>query len=193
MKNITKIAGAAAVALTLAQSIQATPITGAIGFSGNVTWNAGANAATATQVTAWNNTQVISDSGSFSSIIPIVGATFTGMTWNLNDSASIANFWAVPGYTFMLTSSVIVAQGGNPGTTGFVVVQGVGIVSDGNSADDTTMNWSFTAQDPKTHSSPDYWTFSASTTALVPDGGSTVMLLGMALSGAALLKRKFMA
>jgi hypothetical protein len=194
MKNMTKIAGVAAVALALTQSIQATPITGAIGFGGNVTWDTG-SAATATEVTAWSGTQVLSDSGTFASIVPIAPALFNNaVIWHLNDpSTIIANFWQAGGFTFQLNSSFILTQGGTPGVNGFVVVDGTGIVSDGNPADTTTMNWSFTAQDPKTHVNPDQWTFSASTTAIVPDGASTAMLLGIALSGAALLRRKFMA
>jgi hypothetical protein len=191
MKNMIKIAGVAAVALTLAQAVQAVPVTGAIGFGGNVTWNT-ASAATATQVTSFIGTQVLSDSGSFASFItPIAPAVFTSTTWNLNDLVTINSFWTAGGFTFNLLSSAIVAQGGTPGVNGYVVVNGTGIVS-GNGFTPTTVAWSFTAQDPKSGVNPDQWTFSASANS-VPDGGATVMMLGIALSGAALLKKKLMA
>jgi hypothetical protein len=193
MKNITKIVSAAVAAFALAQSIQAATINGAIGFGGNVTWDT-SSAATATEVTSFIGTQVLSDSGTFASFItPIAPALFTSSTWMLNDpSTSIPNFWQAGGFTFQLNSSSIIIQGGTPGVNGFVVVNGTGSIS-GNGFGPQVMSWSFTAQDPKSGVNPDQWTFSASTNAQVPDGGATVMLLGIALSSLALLKRKFMA
>jgi len=191
MKNMIKIAGVAAVALALTQTIQATSVTGSIGFGGNVTWNS-SSAASATQVTSFIGTQVLSDSGSFASFItPIAPAVFTSSTWSLNDIATINSFWSAGGFTFNLLSSSIIAQGGTPGVNGYVIVNGTGVVS-GNGFTPTTLSWSFTSQDPKSGVNPDQWTFSASANS-VPDGGSTVMLLGIALSGAALLKKKLMA
>lgn len=192
MKNITKIASIAAVAFALAQSTQANSIIGAIGFGGNVTWDT-QSAATATQVIQFLGTQVLSDNGTFASYItPIAPATFTTTTWNLNDpSTSIPNFWQAGGFMFQLNSSWIVSQAGTPGVNGFVVVNGTGTIS-GNGFAQQTMSWSFTAQDPKSGTNPDQWTFSASTNS-VPDGGATVMLLGIALSGIALLKKKLTA
>jgi hypothetical protein len=71
-----------------------------------------------------------------------------------------------------------------------VTVTGSGYVS-GNGYSSTLMSWSFTAQDPYASTDPVAWTFSASGASL-PDGGSTVMLLGIALSGAALLRKKLL-
>jgi hypothetical protein len=191
MKNMTKIACVAGLALALSQTTQAVPVTGAIGFGGNVTWNT-SSAATATQVTSFIGTQVISDTGAFASFItPIAPAVFTSSTWNLNDLVTMNAFWTAGGFTFNLLSSSIIAQGGTPGSTGFVIVNGTGTVT-GNGYTPTTVSWSFTSQDPKSGTNPDQWTFSASANS-VPDGGATVMLLGIALSGAALLKKKLMA
>jgi hypothetical protein len=191
MKNMTKIACVAGVALALTQTIQATSVTGAIGFGGNVTWNT-SSAATATQVTSFIGTQVLSDTGAFASFItPIAPAVFTSSTWNLNDLVTMNSFWTAGGFTFNLLSSSIIAQGGTPGANGYVIVNGTGTVT-GNGYTPTTVSWSFTAQDPKSGTNPDQWTFSASANS-VPDGGATVMLLGIALSGAALLKKKLMA
>jgi hypothetical protein len=190
MKKMIQFAGIAALAVTLAQTIQAVPVTGAIGFGGNVTWNT-SSAATATQVTSFIGTQILSDTGSFAAFItPIAPAIFTSSTWNLNNAVTINSFWTAGGFTFNLLSSAIVHQGGTPGATGFVVVNGTGIVS-GNSFTPTTVSWSFTAQDPKSGSNPDQWTFSASANS-VPDGGLTVAFLGFSLLGVALLKKKLM-
>jgi len=196
MKNMIKIAGVTAVALALTQSIQAVPIqpNSAIGFSGAVTFNTG-SAATATAVTSWINPIVTLDSGSFSSIALNTSASFNNLAnWNFATGPG-ANFflWSVGGFTFDLAVSSVTAQGGTAGVNGFVVVNGSGTVT-GNGLDvPTTLSWSFTSQDPKITSSPDTWTFSASANSTVPDGGATVMLLGIALSGAALLRRKFIA
>lgn len=186
-----KIAGAAVVALTLTQATYATPITGDIGFTGNAALDT-SSAGTATEVTAWSDTAVSADSGSFAAYItvpPNVAATFNNsVAWKFNDpSTPINNFWQVGGFTFELLSSYIVAQ-----PAGYVDVAGTGTVS-GNGYTPTTMSWSFSVQDPSiAGANGPVWTFSASTSS-IPDGGSTVMLLGLALSGAALLRRKLMA
>jgi len=191
MKNIMKIAGAAVVAVALTQSVQATLVQGNIGFGGTVTYDT-SSAATASAVTSWINPIVSADSGAFTSIAIGTHATFTTMTWDfLTTPPGITSFWTVGGFTFQLLSSSILSHGGTPGVNGFVVVDGTGTVT-GNGYAATTLSWSFTSQDPIAGTDPDQWTFSASANS-VPDGGATVMLLGLALSGAALLKKKLTA
>jgi hypothetical protein len=195
MKNMIKLASAMAALLTVSQVVQATTLSGAIGFTGGVTYDT-SSAGNASQVTTWITPTVNLVSGDFKApapfaIAPGSTAVFTSSVWNFNTVSPINNFWSVGGFTFKLLSSYIVSQGGAPGLTGYVVVSGSGIVS-GNGYSDTLMSWSFTSQDPKAGSNPDSWTFSASSNS-VPDGGATVMLLGLALSGAAFLKRKLTA
>jgi len=72
-----------------------------------------------------------------------------------------------------------------------VIVNGTGTVT-GNGFDATALAWSFTSQDPAVTANPTTFTFSASGNS-VPDGATTATLLGIALSGAALLKRKLTA
>jgi hypothetical protein len=193
MKNILKMAGVVAVALALTSTLQATNITGNIGFVGSVTFDTG-SAGTATEVTSWINPQVSPSvpTGSFASILPGTSAIFTGSTWTFADATTINPFWTVGGFTFELLSSHVVSQGVTTlGQDGFVIVQGTGIVMAAGFTP-TTMSWSLTTQDPKAGTNPDSWSFSASANS-VPDGGATVMLLGMALSGVALLRRKLTA
>lgn len=195
MQTMIKFAGTAAVVFTLTQALQAAPITGAIGIGGSVTYNT-SSAATATQVTSWIAPHVTLDSGSFSVITPGPSAavTFAPGAWNFNTSSPINNFWAVGGFTFELLSSFVVPNNGT-GPNGFVVVDGTGIVS-GNGYTPTEMSWTFTSSDPGV-GHPLTWTFSASVNSTihnsVPDGGSAAMLLGLALSSAALLKKKLAA
>jgi len=198
MNKMIKFASVVAVTVALAQTLQAVPVTGSIGFSGvGVTFNTG-TAATATAVTAWIAPVVSGVSGTFATPSPFAVANGTPVafapgTWNFNTVSTINNFWSVGGFTFNLLSSAILSQGGIPGVNAFVVVSGTGTVS-GNGYTPTTLSWSFTSQDPASGANPTSWSFSASANgASVPDGGATVMLLGIALSGAALLRKKLTA
>ena len=196
MKNtIMNIVGAAAL-LALAQTTQATPITGAIGFTGNANLNTG-SAATATTVVSWSgsttaNPTVASDSGSIATIITPGTQIVFDAPWNFTVSSAISPFWNVlgtPGINFQLSSSSFTRgiQGGNP----YVAISGTGILNAPN-YDATVWSFSVTFQDPASVPDAQTFTFSASQNS-VPDGGTTVMLLGAALSGMALIKRKFMA
>lgn len=198
MKKMIKIAALAVMATVLTQSSQATSIVGSIGFTGTgVTYN-GNGPGASSAVTSWISPYVASDTGAFSTISfppgpssPVTFINNNTTTWLFN-SGAVANFWKVGGFTFNLISSSIISQGGTPGVNGFVVVNGIGTVS-GNSYDPTLLTFNFTSNDPLNGQNPNSWTFSASSTSNVPDGASTAMLLGVALSGVALLKRKLMA
>jgi hypothetical protein len=197
MKNMIKMAGGAAVALALTQTLHATNIMGNIGFTGSVTYDT-SSAGTATEVTGWINPQVSpsTPTGSFFGVVlPGQLVQFTTGDWLFNDATTINPFWMVDGFTFELTSSHIINQvATTPGTDGYVVVDGTGMVS-GNGYASTVMTWSFTSRDPIAGADPDSWSFSASANSVnsVPDGGATVMLLGIALSGVALLRKKLTA
>lgn len=203
MKKMIKFAGVVAVAFALTQTLQAVPIAGNIGFSGAVTLNTG-TAATASQVTTWiAPTMVNLSSGSFAGLNGAI-ALFAPAVWNFGGpfpgsgvGMPINNFWSVGGFSFNLLSSYVLAQGGTPGVNGFVVVNGSGLVSGpvNSGYDPTVLSWNFTCQDPSIPGAAAAWTFSASanSTNNVPDGGATVMLLGIALSGVALLKKKLTA
>jgi hypothetical protein len=184
MKNMFKFVGVAAVVLALSQTLQAVPITGTIGFTGRVSLDT-TSAGTATEVVNWVNPSVNGTSGAFT---VASGSVNFASPWFFNTPATspINTFWTVGGFTFKLLSSWITTQG-----SGGVLVNGTGIVT-GNGYDATTLGWSFTCQDPAVTSNPSTFTFSASA-ASVPDGGATVMLLGIALSGMALLRRKLTA
>ena len=129
MIKTLKFAGAAALALALVQPLQAVPVSGNIGFTGAAILNT-SSAATATGVTTWISPVVNLTSGSFTVIPNTTPVTFTA-PWSFNAGAS--PFWSVSfggqTFTFNLVTSAIQSQGGTPGTTGFVTVQGSGFVS----------------------------------------------------------------
>jgi hypothetical protein len=186
MKNINKtVLTVIAVGLLscglFCQQAQATPITGDVTFGGIVTFDS-TNLSLATQVSAWDLSIVTSDSGSFSSI-PILSNVSMTAPWIFNPSTATIPLWQVGGFTFDLTSSTIVHQ-----DNFFLNVTGVGNIS-GAGFTTTPGSWSFTVSNAngKTHST---FGFQSDTTA-VPDSGATAALLGVALAGVEVLRRKF--
>jgi hypothetical protein len=169
------------------QQAQATSITGDIQFAGETQFETN-SLATAHRVVTWFDvfhnagfSSVTSGTGDFAGIAPGTQATMA-QPWIFNPSTPTPGLWSTGGFTFDLLSSTIVMQ--NAST---LVIEGNGIVS-GNGFDPTAMDWSFTTQSsggrPRT-------TFSFSANGIaVPDGGSTVALLGVALTGIEVLRRK---
>ena len=182
MKNILKVVAVAAVALALTSSVQAVPVTGNIGFSGAVQLNS-SSVQTATEALAWFNTVVNATSGSFTTV-PNGTAVALATPWFFNSGAQ-PNFWITGGFTFNLISSAIYSQDNL-----FLNVVLAGTVT-GNGFDATAFTGTFQVANPSANGLTTFTerlSFNS-----VPDGGTTVMLLGAALSGMALIKRKFMA
>lgn len=195
-----RFAGVAAVLLASTQVPQAVPITGSIGFTGDLTYDT-SSSGSATAVTSWIDPEVLASSGVFAlpsvyAIAPFTPATFTTQVWHFNDpSTPINNFWSVGGFTFELLSSYVASQGGSGGVNAYVDVDGTGLVS-GNGYTPTVMSFNLSSQDPTggtSASGVEEWTFSASgasTISTVMDGGNTLILLGVALTGVGLAARK---
>jgi hypothetical protein len=169
--------GALSCAL-FSQQAQANTITGSITFTGGATLDTG-NANTAHSVTSFQNTVVQSVDGDFDTFInPLDSATFSA-PWVF--SLPKAGLWSVGGFTFNLLSSTV-SQG-----NGFLNVSGTGTIS-GNGFDGTSGIFNFSTQNPGS-GRPPIFSFSAASQG-VPDGGSAVALLGLALTGMEVLRRK---
>jgi len=189
------MAAIAMVALGVGGIAQAVPISGDITFAGGVDLNT-SSAGTATEVLHWTGPGgtglpiIISDDGSFSGIAPGTTAAFAS-PWFFN-SGSVTALFTVGGFTYNLTSSKIVYQGGSPAG---VLVDGIGTIS-GNGLTSETMDWSFSTSDPSALG-VDAAIFSfqvaAGTTGTVPDGGTTAMMLGLGVLGLGLLKKQIFA
>ena len=189
MKNLTKTILAVLATGVLScglfsQQAQAAAISGDIQFAGEVQFDTN-SLATATRVNTWFDvfhnagfTNVTSSTDDFGAILPGTQAAMA-QPWIFNPSTATPGLWSVGGFTFDLLSSTIVTQ--NAST---LFVEGTGIVS-GNGFDPTSMEWSFSTQTSGTA----MFSFSANGVA-VPDGGSAVALLGLALTGIELLRRK---
>jgi protein with PEP-CTERM/exosortase system signal len=167
------------------QQVQATPITGDITFGGVVTLDS-THLNLATQVSTWDLSIVTSDSGSFSSIPILSNVTMTA-PWIFNPSTPTIPLWSVGGFTFDLTSSTIVTQ-----TNFFLNIRGVGSLS-GPGFTTTPGSWSFTISDALGGPSSTFGFEPDTAAGLVPEGGATVALLGLALAGVEVLRRKFKA
>ncbi len=162
-----KIASAVLLALAINSIAIADPISGAITFAGGVILDT-TSAGTATKVTAWTNPTVQSTAGDFSVLAVGTPVSFTA-PWSFN-SGSLSSLWSVGGFSFDLVSSSVVFQG-----FGAVFVSGTGWFN-GPGLTSALGDWSFTSQDP---SARGVFSFSASQT--VPEGGTTVLFLGVSM------------
>jgi hypothetical protein len=188
MKNITKIIVAAAVAVAITQSVQATPITGGIGLSGyGITLN-NANVETSTEVLNWGTITAGGGSGSLAGVSGTV--TMGAVPWLFNSSES--SFWSVGGFTFNLISSVPAAAQYIGGGLYSETIYLAGTVSSTNPNFSTTaFTGLFSIQDPSSSAGNGGFLFAGSFNFnSVPDGGTTALLLGSVLSGLALIRRK---
>lgn len=171
------------------QHAQAAPAQGSIDFGGVVTFDT-MSLATATEVTNWNSSFVLQDSGSFSSIAPGTSVTMAA-PWIFNSGTpsvpqpgpATPHLWQVGGFNFDLLNSVVVSQ-----STNFLNVTGTGTIS-GNGFDATPGTWSFTSSD-SSGTDQNTFGFQAQTT-VVPEAESTILVvIGIGLlAGGRLIRR----
>ena len=187
-KSTLKNLAAAVVALGLATTAQAIPVTsisGGISLAGDVTFNTGdINTATAATFSAG---QVTSIKGSYLGqgiVLNTAGSvSFPNSPLVFNPFAPNTPLWTLAttsgNASFDLTTLTQLSQPGDDTLT----LKGTGTLHLTGFLD-TPGAWLFTA-----NSLGDTFSFSSSNAA-VPDGGTTAILLGAALSGLALLRRK---
>jgi hypothetical protein len=189
-KTILAVLGTGLLSCALfSQQAEAVQVTGNINFAGSVQYDT-QSLATATQVTTWFD---VAHNASFSNVTGgatgdfavIAPGTQAAMAqpWIFNPSTATPALWSVAGFTFDLTSSTIENQ-----TATDLTISGTGIVS-GNGFDPTPMNWMFTSQNAGGQNMQEF-SFSGNSNS-VPDGGPTVALLGLGLTGVWMIRRKF--
>lgn len=160
--------------------LQARPIVGDIDFGGMVTFDT-MSLATATQVTVWNTSYAINDSGDFATFIdPSTHPLATMSAWIFNSGTPGAplpgpatnSLWSIGGFTFDLTSSLVTFQ-----SSSVLNVAGAGTVSSThNGLDPTPGLWSFTSTVSNGQNQASF-SFQANTTA-VPEPSSVILLIG---------------
>jgi len=163
----------------LSPPVQAAPITGRIDFGvGTVSYDT-TSLATAKQVSTWTNAHVTAATGDFAAAQTTSpgspgDSVSLAQPWIFNPSTPTPGLWSVDGFTFNLTTSVVVTQNAN-----FLDITGAGMITNSN-FDNTPGVWSFTSTDANGQPRNSF-TFTTDTTA-VPEAGTTVTLLfGLAL------------
>jgi hypothetical protein len=166
------------------QRAQAAYLNAALNFAGGLEMNSG-SVNTASQVTGWldeglNPPAVTGASGNFASFVAIGDSViFNPSPWNFLAGGPVPLFWTVDGFTFnLIASSVDFNQ------DGFLLISGSGTVT-GNGYTNRPASWHFSVQDE-----PSNGVFSFSGGIEVPDGGTTLALLGLALAGLEGIRRK---
>jgi VPDSG-CTERM motif len=199
MKNKCKLITAAIVALVgISATVQAIPIAGQITFSGLAVLDSG-NLATATKFLSYSNSAgttafptVGVHTGSYASVVGGTAATFTPFTFAPNPNTSVPfTLWTftVGSLTYSFEVKSVTVEAGLP--PGFLNIIGTGIAfitGAGSPYDVAGTSGTFTITDTGSGG-----TFSFGENTTVPDGGTTVMLLGAGLSGLALLRKKLTA
>jgi hypothetical protein len=181
--NKTTILSVCVALAAAAGVVKATPITGNLDIAGIATFNAapiGLGYATTvdslTAFGAFGGTQDFAGISSASFSVP-------GGGWNLVGSTAIPGFVTFGSFSLELLSSTESA-----GTTLYVNDAGLAIVT-GGGYDPTAYQFSFTATEPSPSTTGSF-TFNLTS---VPDGGTTIALLGGALTAVGLLRRKMLA
>jgi VPDSG-CTERM motif len=185
MNKWLKMVAVATVVTGMVAVVHANPIVGSIGFTGNYTavGVSGDDLSTATSMT-------IDSSGVSTSSGALLGATEISFIGSVGvngnppspDGQQLFSVMALGHvYDFTISTSSETLSFGN-------TVLALG--GTGSPTDDTAGIWnlSFNASGASFT-----WNSTTSSSGSVPDGGTTAMLLGAALSGMALLRRKLMA
>lgn len=175
------VAATLAITALTSQHAQGAMVNGVITFAGGAVFDT-TDLATATMVTSFRRVTVQSTDGDFSSFASDGDSVTMASTYTFVPSTPAPGLWSVGGFTFDLTSSVVDLQ-----NSSFLLITGTGTIS-GNGFDNTPGTWSFTSQSPAARG---VFSFSAVSSGTgVPDGGTTVALLGLAVFGVELARRK---
>ncbi|MBI1178314.1 hypothetical protein GC207_12835 [bacterium] len=180
-----KFAIATSIVGLIGSSAYAGLITGDISFAGAYSPNLN-NLINATQIN-FQNTFVVSATDDFSSVAPLTGVTMaSSLTFNPLFSVGNNPLWSVGGFSFTLSSLAIENQ-----TATALTLSGVGKISK-SGFDDTDGSWVATFNS-NGMSRKGTATFSWSSTSVadnVPDGGSSLLLLGVAVTGCGIMLRR---
>ena len=188
MKNNKWLMAAAVAVLGAFSTAQATPIVGSIGFTGTDSQTGGTMGDLST-ATSMKIVTINTPNGLGALAGPYTSYNFaTPIGVNGNGPTLVGSqLWTVVisgvTYDLLVTSSSQVFT-----SAGQLNLTGAGTLQDGNPLDDTAGTWNL--QFAVSGSS---FTWGSTTGSNVPDGGATVILLGAALSGLGLIRKKLIA
>jgi VPDSG-CTERM motif len=190
-KNIIKVLASAAMVFGVVTSLHAVPITGHISIGtagGGVLWSGNtSDVNTITSIITFGSAEVTDRSGSFTTTIANGNLVTMGQPLDFVTPTIINPLWSVGGFSFTLSPPISITRVNNadpiPDT---LRLAGQGYITGPAGFDATIGGWTWSGE----LNGVSTFTFSSTTLAGVPDGGTTVALLGAALSGLALLRRK---
>lgn len=184
-------------ALSTAARVEAAPITGGIGFSGAVVGPI--NWATVNSMDIESNVATVlcslanpcsGDFAAFNAAGPYGnGAVYNDFTFGPLPGVAISPLWTFDGYGFNLSSVTEIVRSSHG-----VQLFGTGILFRTGNVDPTLSEWSFSANQTGTGSNAEF-RFAATNSAIqvVPDAGSSMILLGSGLLALTLVRRRFQA
>lgn len=187
IKWLAMVGALTAMAVTTTQAMMITPGSG-ISLAGTYVTDTG-DLNTANAFTSFSGVYVASDSGAFATagvtLLTPGSVSMTAFSFDPFPGTGVTPLWTTTSgvsASFDLAPPISVSQPGNDSLT----LTGTGTLHLAG-YDPTPGSWIFTANQGGSS-----FSFSSSNTAL-PDGGTTVMLLGAALTGLGLIRRKFLA
>lgn len=164
---------------------EAVAITGSIGFAGGIE-----------PVGDWSTVNAIDITGNQALVLCNIVTPCDGAFAVLNDldteiavyndfsfAGGVTPLWSVDGFSFNLTSITNIER-----ATNGVVLAGFGTLLGPAGFDPTAAVWSFSADETDVEFR---FSSTAAATPTVPDGGTTVMLLGLGMLGLASARRRF--
>ena len=194
MKNLTKTLTVLAIGLLSCGLFcqQAQAITGDILFMGSATAS-GASGAGTTTISFTNPWQVVAGTGDYAAVTFGTPATFNGFSFTGDGTGATLTAPVTPQWSFVFggntyTFDLLALTSGHV-QSGSMAFTGTGTAFV-NGGDASPANWSLQGSTGTGFR----FTLSSSTTGAlgaVPDGGSAVALLGIALVGVEALRRKF--
>lgn len=157
-------------------------LTGGLTFAGGATFDTN-SLATVTRVDSFDNMTVTTSDGSFGAFANPGDEVTMTEPWIFSVSTPTLGFWSADGFTFDLTSSMVVSQDSMS-----IEMSGIGIVG-GNGFAQTPGTWDFAW---RSDSSEGVFSFTSNDNSVgVPESGTTIMLFGLGLAGLAIARRKF--
>lgn len=195
LKKTSRIGAAVVAAIALTSAAQAAYIVGSIDFGGGLAAIRDSTGTPLTSSQSWildgkqvdfqGTTTVNYVSGTFAAP-SLLGNTvvFNQDPWTFSPLSTGA-LWTVGGFTFNVQAVAVT------GTADSLVISGTGTVT-GNDYQTSSGTWRYSNQRVDDANNPTRSAFSWSSSATsVPDGGTTIALLGLSLLGLHGVRRKF--
>ena len=174
-----------------AASLQADPINGTVGFTGAFN-PANADLTTPSDaITILNPALNGTSTGSFFGAVFVSFASPITLNGAMGDPTFANPLWVITvgvhTFTFTSTSGSTILDTANINT-----ISGTGFVTDSFDNDTANGTWNFSFNVTKVGDLATFtWNGTSGVTTAVPDGGSALTLLGVALAGIEFLRRKF--